>query len=108
MCSAASTHYEMLHLYTSPQSLYEEMVSLLNAPVQIGRTSPLPPLTPFMVIPIQTADNTSLTHLRERVLAETAPGSRLILDLKEIAKLSGLQAAILLQFVIEGKKKDIE
>jgi phospholipid/cholesterol/gamma-HCH transport system permease protein len=65
-------------------------------------------LTPLMVIPIQTADSASLTHLRERVLTETASGSRLILDLKAVAKLSGLEAAILLQFVIEGKKKDIE
>ena len=61
-----------------------------------------------MVIPIQAIDSTSLAHLRDRVLAETAPGSRLILNLKEVVKLSGLEAAILLQFVIEGKKKDIE
>jgi len=34
------SHYETLHLYTPPQSLYEEIVSLLNAPFQIGKKTP--------------------------------------------------------------------
>jgi phospholipid/cholesterol/gamma-HCH transport system permease protein len=98
----------LLHLYTSSQSLYEEMDHCGTPLFDLAASNPYPLVTPFMVIPIQTADSTSLTRLRERVLAETAPGSRLILNLKEVAKLSGLEAAILLQFVIEGKKKDIE
>jgi phospholipid/cholesterol/gamma-HCH transport system permease protein len=53
-------------------------------------------------------DSSSLTHLREHALAETPPGSRLILDLKEVEKLTSLEAAMLLRLVIEGKEKDIE
>ncbi|NOT53904.1 MAG: MlaE family lipid ABC transporter permease subunit [Deltaproteobacteria bacterium] len=61
-----------------------------------------------MVIPVPTADSASLSHLREHLLAETTPGSRVILDLKAVEKLTSLEAALLLRLVVEGKKKDIE
>lgn len=61
-----------------------------------------------MVIPVPTADSASLLHLREHLLAETMPGSRVILDLKAVDKLTSLEAALLLRLVVEGKKKNIE
>ncbi len=61
-----------------------------------------------MVISVPTADSASLIHLREHLLAETMPGSRVILDLKAVEKLTSLEAALLLRLVVEGKKKNIE
>lgn len=74
----------------------------------LAESHPYPLVTLFMVIPVPTADSASLSHLREHLLAETTPGSRVILDLKTVEQLTSLEAALLLRLVIEGKKKEID
>ncbi|MBI3795421.1 MAG: MlaE family lipid ABC transporter permease subunit [Deltaproteobacteria bacterium] len=50
----------------------------------------------------------ALAPLREQVLKRAEPGSRVVVNLSGVQKLSGLDAAALLRLVIEGKEKGIE
>jgi phospholipid/cholesterol/gamma-HCH transport system permease protein len=56
----------------------------------------------------QTSGTLALAPLREQVLERAEPGSRVVINLSGVQRLSGLDAAALLRLVIEGKAKGIE
>ncbi|HKA54715.1 MAG TPA: ABC transporter permease [Candidatus Binatia bacterium] len=56
----------------------------------------------------QPSNSLALAHWREQVLERAEPGSRVVINLRDVRTLSGLEAAALLRLVIEGKDKGVE
>jgi phospholipid/cholesterol/gamma-HCH transport system permease protein len=50
----------------------------------------------------------ALTLLREQIRKQAAPGSRMTINLAQVPTLSSLEAAALLELVLEGKERNIE